>query len=64
MINWDQHNYPKELEDVPFRYVGMYGTALVVDAVPSNYKFFATDKQTGHHIYVEPRKGFSLAVRV
>ena len=22
MIDWDKHNYPKELEDVPFRYVG------------------------------------------
>lgn len=45
-------------------YIGVHGTALVVDTVPSNYKFFATDKQTGHHIYFEPRKGFSLAVRV
>lgn len=45
-------------------YVGTYGTALVVDAVPSNYKYFATDELTGHHVYFEPRKGFSLAVRV
>lgn len=22
MIDWDKHNYPKELEGVPFRYVG------------------------------------------
>ena len=22
MIDWDKHNYPKELEDVPYRYVG------------------------------------------
>ena len=45
-------------------YVGTYGTALVVDTVPGNYKFLGTDELTGHHIYFEPRKGFSLAVRV
>lgn len=44
-------------------YIGEYGTALVVEEVPSNYKFFATDELTGHHIYFEPRKGLSLAVR-
>ena len=44
-------------------YEGYYGTAEVVETVPDNYKFFATDELTGHHIYFEPRKGFSLAVR-
>ena len=44
-------------------YVGVYGTAKIVEEVPSNYKYFATDELTGHHIYFEPRKGFSLAVR-
>ena len=45
-------------------YVGAYGTAKIVEEVPSNYKYFATDELTGHHIYCEPRKCFSLAVRV
>lgn len=44
-------------------YIGKYGTAEVVVSVPGNYKYFATDELTGHHIYFEPRKGFSLAVR-
>ena len=44
-------------------YEGYYGTAEVVVTVPSNYKFFATDELTGHHIFFEPRKGLSLAVR-
>lgn len=44
-------------------YVGTYGTALVVDTVPSNYKYFATDESIGHHIYFGPCKVFSLAVR-
>lgn len=44
-------------------YVGVYGTAKIVEEVPSNYKLLGTDELTGHHIYFEPRKGFSLAVR-
>ena len=44
-------------------YIGEYGIAEVVESVPDNYKFFATDELTGHHIYFEPRKGISLAVR-
>ena len=44
-------------------YIGMYGTAEIVEEVPSNYKYFATDKLTGYRIYFEPYKGFSLAVR-
>ena len=44
-------------------YIGRYGTAEVVEEVPSNYKHLGTDEETRHHIYFEPYKGLSLAVR-
>ena len=44
-------------------YVGQYGTALVVESLPGNYEYFATDEETQHHLYFCVRTGMNVAVR-
>lgn len=45
-------------------YIGYYGTAEIVETIPEGYQYLGTDELTRHHIYFEPRKGYTLAVRL
>ena len=45
-------------------YVGTYGTAEIVEVIPEGYQYLGIDEDTKHIIFINPRKGYTLAVRL
>ena len=45
-------------------YIGKYGTAEIVETIPEGYQYLGTDEDTKHIVFINPRKGYTLAVRL
>ena len=44
-------------------YIGKFGTAEVVEVIPQGFQYLGTDEETRHIIFINPRKGYTMAVR-